>query len=71
MHTSNFLRLAKAQMREFLSGLNSFLFIFKSHCFLSFEFAGNLNVFTFDLELFKKFGAAQNTMISHSCELHH
>ena len=40
-----------AQMRELLSGLNSFLFIFKSHCFLNFEFAGNLNVFTFDLEL--------------------
>ena len=36
-----------AQMREFLSGLNSFLFIFKSHCFLSLEFAGTLNILTF------------------------
>ena len=57
--------------REKLSGLNSFLFIFKSHCFLSFEFAGSLNVITFDVELFKQFGAAQNTMMSHTCELHH
>ena len=51
--------------------LKFFSFHFQKPLFPELWICWKLNVFTFDLELFKQFGAAQNTMSFITCELHH
>ena len=55
-----------AQTRECFEGVKHSLFIFISHSLLSFGSWGNIEVVTFDFELFVQFMATQNTIVFRS-----